>query len=268
MAQENNNPRLPIISQNVNLLEVENTSNAFALVLAFYFQYRRSFLISSNCNTALNKIALKYGKTDGQQLLKDLFAKYRLPVPTSCSYSFCMKILSIFNIPNSYRQLLPSCFHENIEADQWKYDAELDVTSKIFDAEQVFTQKKIFTSLNSKMIYDNLSKVAHLIPGNQVGNRFDIQVAQEKLLAKKAYKEENQVIDELNHLHPLQLTIKIALSYYKDKSTHDKSHPDGKGPLCMLAQCVENRSRIQVVIRKRKGYVTSYYYNRDVNRII
>lgn len=133
-----------------------NTSNAFALVLAFYEDHRVCKLNPED----LGKIARKYG-TRPNSLLKDLKVKYGQAVPFSIPLAYLNRLLAIYDVPSDYKNLLPEARLRDVP--NFAYMPALDINSVEFKPEALFRENRIIGPEVPITLYDNLLKSRHTL---------------------------------------------------------------------------------------------------------
>lgn len=170
------------------------TNNSFAVVLQFY-EHNRMCKLNS---TDLGKIAKKYANKPAS-LVKDLRAKYNIPLPVTLPFNQLGRLLALYDIPPTYRALLP----EVPAADA--YNAALDVNSDSFDLNLLFSKGRIIGPDVPITTYDNLLKVRHtLFP--------------EKFNHDPNFRLDRKIIDKAKEVevkrnaerHPLNLIASVA----------------------------------------------------------
>lgn len=132
------------------------SNNSFALALLYYFDYRRSKLQPD----LLVKIARKY-RNSPNKLLVDLQAKYEHPMLTTATLQQIIRIFSVVDIPAEYLALLPADWN----CASSKYFPQCDPTRDTFDASFSLREKCLHIGVETSKLYDNMSKVKHLVPG-------------------------------------------------------------------------------------------------------
>jgi len=121
------------------------TSNVFARLLLFYEKYKRSKLNSND----LQRIVKKYGK-NSYNLISDFEKKYQIELPSSISYLELLQLINAYDLPDSYRNLLPIINYE--------YDKEIDILSSSFNPLKVLNNKKIIAPNINIEPFDNMFK--------------------------------------------------------------------------------------------------------------
>lgn len=217
-----------------------HTCNEFALVIDYYHDYKPSILTSS---VSMIKIASKY-KNNPSKLIRDLTLKYGYPIKEKISLYGLSRLLDKYKIPIEYLRLCPSI-------DQSLYDDKYDVMRESFNPMKALNDKILIASQLDIESYDNLSRVLHLIPSSDSKYNPFCSNSQVLPLQKILRPEPNtETASKTKELPLLQQIMTIAIE--KRESVSNKV-VNSIGPLAMLHSCFTEKSRIQVLIRRRKG---------------
>lgn len=212
----------------------DSTINPFALALLYYDQYKSSMLLNS---IFFDKVAQKYAMKPSK-LLVDLEAKYGYPVGRSITLEYLSKLMVSYNVSEKYRSL---CYDKDITSDLPVYCEIYDVVSDKFDAAAVLQDHRLISTENDLVSYDNISRLKHLIPGNE--SKTSITVA----APAKPKQSSSSSTDKDKDKDPSCLYRIMLDTVYGDGAR------EGEGPTGMLLRCVHDKARIQVLIRRRKG---------------
>ena len=207
--------------------DYNHSVNPFAIVLSYYERYKRSMLNSES----LMKIANKYSK-NSTKLLSDLSNKYKFPMENKISYEYLTKILSLYDIPSKYQQLL------NLAELTQVYESKYDIFSADFDVELSLNHHRIISHQLDSTVGSNLVLIRNLVPG------LNLRTSTKKIDDKDNQKPMDNEIKEKVY-HPFDNIVDIALNH--------KLCAKGSGPIQMLHNCLEKKIRIQISIRRHKG---------------
>lgn len=201
-------------------MELNNdTNNVFARLLLFYEKYKRSKLNSSD----LQRIVKKYGK-NSNSLISDFEKKYLIQLPSSITFLELLQLVNTYDIPDSYRKLLPIIKYE--------YDREIDISSSSFDPLKVLNIKKIIAPNINIEPFDNMTKF--LLIDNE------IQIAK----MKTGLSSETKVsvpTDEVDAFYRKPLLLQVSLlasANYRETNQRGKQ-VWSESPLGFLEDCME-----------------------------
>lgn len=216
--------------------------NPFAIALLFYFNYFRHRINSDD----LNKIAKKYIKKP-DNLLYDLRNKYlEFNVPPFITKIELMRIVNSFSIPKAYLDLLPKITDY--------YDSKLDVLNDKFDSEYCIQIDQILCAADIKhlAIFDNMTKVPHLLPGNTVPIEKISPPVNSQPLSSSHKPEINTNISKnptSKHLFHKIAEISTQKSKYRNDFGEETILDN---PMNLLKVAMEKKLRIRVVLRRNK----------------
>lgn len=211
-------------------MDSSESQNPFAIALAYYDRYKRSTLQNPDF---LLKIAAKYSKKP-EKLIPDLLEKYCFPSSLhSISFSYLFKIISTYKVPTIYVSLLG--LEEGSLPD---YDSAFDIFGNHFDPEKVLQYRLILASKYHNHSYDNINRFKPVIQGDL--GPLGTATVPPTLIKHREAKEPRE-----KELSPLDTIMNEALQDAKSGGVH--------GPTLLLKACVDERSRIHVVIRRRRG---------------
>lgn len=219
----------------------DHIENAFASVLVFYDQFKRSKLLP----TDLSKIAKKYASKDSQ-LTSDLEKKYGMPIPTRCEATNIIRICQLYSVPLSYVKLLPSKLHDSCSL---SYNPIYDIRSPLFDAEMVLNTQQITAAAMTTDVFDNLSKCQHLLSnyegrtpttGASTGHAPDPQ-------------KETKPADRKTHVFD---TIGIDSCSKYTYTDHMGNETLLSSPFDLAYSLMTKKVRVRVVMRKKAGSVS------------
>jgi small nuclear ribonucleoprotein (snRNP)-like protein len=215
-----------------------STSNPFAIVLVFYFNFIRSKLNPED----LLKIQKKYAKKP-DRLVHDLKTKYQFEIPQNVSETTLLRILANFTIPETFIAL--TGFDKSIIP---QYNVTIDVASEQFDADVAFKNGIIIASDPNLQPFDNMTKIAHLIPGNEAHQQI---VKSTENTSKKRLTKSNREkpVIERRHLFDILaqqasfVTIRTDLGEVQQVAS----------PVSLLEQFMRNKDRIRIITRRQYG---------------
>lgn len=230
-----------------------STKNAFALALHFYALYFRQKLIDPTSSTdLLDKIAKKY-RTKSQSLVSDLQKKYYYyKVAEEVSVWQLVRYSKLFAIPSSFLSLLPSLPSQNEETPKiLTYDAKYDVLSASFDAEAVLSDSMLISPSYPTTIFDNLSKVTHLLPGENGTKYAPIAMPSTEVSSISKAKSSMAVeVEDKRHLLEIIADISTPIMQYRN----DKGEKiDIQSPLYLVRLFMKNKDRVRIILRRRNS---------------
>lgn len=203
----------------------ERSSNPFAIVLSFYYNYRRSKLAKGD----LEKIVKKYQRRQ-HLLLTDLSSKYQLPLAKDVHINEVHRIVKNFDVPASYTRLL----HLNGQAVE--YDITKDPTSVAFDAGAVLADRgSLFTAKPTSQLFDNLSKATQIVPG------FTRQKPVQPKEPKRSELQSNE-----KHVH---LFHKIALRSTEPPPMQDTG-ATSRSPFSTIYELMKSHAKAKIIVRR------------------
>ena len=217
-----------------------HVENAFASVLVFYDQFKRSKLLP----TDLLKIAKKYG-SKGLQLTFDLEKKYGMPIPTRCDTANIIRICQLYSVPLTYIKLLPSRLHDSCCL---SYNPIFDIRSPLFDAEMALNSQQITAAAMTTDVFDNLSKCQHLLSNYQ--GRVPTTGAPTERIPDP--NKEVKSADRKSHVFD---TIGIDSCSKYTYTDHMGNETLLASPFDLAYSLMTKKVRVRVVMRKKAGSV-------------
>lgn len=214
----------------------------------FYHLFQRVKLNPAD----LAKIAKKYGKKP-ESMISDLSRKYNYwEIPNTITLENFVRLLSIYEIPESYSVLM----RDVSDVENLRYDAKIDIYSANFDGGDVIKRKLLLGCGRPVERLDNLSKVTHLIPGLEGDHKPLAQPVEREI---KPSRSSTDVHTTLNSI----ADIAMRPTTFLDNRTG--MHQTLDSPLAMLNVLMSRRIRARILIRRRGGvraflnaYITAF----------
>lgn len=236
---------------------METTSNQFARVLIFYYEFIRNKLTEYD----LDRIAKQF-KSKPDKMLEKLAEKYPyFHIRRQVTATELGRCLSTFTIPQSYRDLLKDC--EVLISSNQTYDTSLDVISPTFDPNKaLLVDKYIIATDLSISPCDNISKVCHLLPISDPAARSTSDSNSPTTLSspiptttivstttqREIERPASRIKEDRRHFFDILADVSTPTPAVFFNLLGEKI--DMKSPLALLYTFMKDKQRIRIIIRR------------------